>query len=558
MDPTTPAPDDSERPARHEDEADRAQGEEAGAQDRESAVDGHASSADDRGLSADDRESEAEDSAAAQDRAADDGWAAEGESRPTDAEQTAELGPDAGATSSSAGTNTWRGPEATGRTPASMEPDPSGESGPSDESAPSGGGTSDWRGPEATGRTPASIEPAPSGESGPSDESGPSAESAPSGGGTSDWRGPETAGRTPASIEPAPSGESGPSDRGPEATGWTPQETRLAPPEQHAAERTQESRAADRGLPPPDDLEHSETAGPADGEPTRTERVPAGFSFFNRARSDDHDSDEDADSAYSPSEHLRVQERPRRLPERRGESAAPVRADPAEICPFLVAASGGWRLAVPSREHRCGAVNPPSPLSPQKQTRLCLTEGHLRCATFLAAGATRESRVGSAAMPDRVSRWALARTTPVVEEVGGVRTTLAGLLADRRRWPAIPAMLLVVALATLGLSSLRGGGTVTALASPSPQPTDVPVPTVSIAPTPSVAPTPEPSPTAAPSPSPTPAPTPAPTHATYTVVSGDTLGAIAKQFGTTVQALMDLNGITDPGRLSIGQVLQIP
>jgi hypothetical protein len=295
-------------------------------------------------------------------------------------------------------------------------------------------------------------------------------------------------------------------------------------------------------------------------EPTPAEPVPAGFSFFSRARSADRDAEEGADEgvAYAPPERLRVEERPRRLPGRRTASTALVRADPAEICPFLVAASGGWRLAVPSREHRCGAVNPPSPLSPQKQTRLCLTEGHLRCATFLAAGAARESRVGSAAMPERVSRWALARTTPVVEEVGGVRTTLVGLLADRRRWPAIPAMLLVVALATLGLSSLRGGGPATALGSPSPQPTEVALPTATIAPTPTAAPTPEASPSEVPTAAPTAAPTPAPSHATYTVQSGDTLSGIAKKFSTTVQALMDLNGITDPGRLKIGQVLQIP
>ena len=98
----------------------------------------------------------------------------------------------------------------------------------------------------------------------------------------------------------------------------------------------------------------------------------------------------------------------------------------------------------------------------------------------------------------------------------------------------------------------------TALATPTPKPTNVAAPTASIAPTATVAPTAEPTPSAAPTAPPTAAPTPAPTHQTYTVVSGDTLGAIARQFGTTVQALMDLNGITDPGKLKIGQVLQIP
>jgi hypothetical protein len=526
MDPTTPAPDDSERPI-HQDDA--------------------------------------EDSAAAEDRAADDGWAAEGEPNVTDAEHTAENGPTSGSPSSSAGTDTWRGPETTGRTPASIEPPANVELAPSIESAPGG-------------------ESAPNLESAPSGEAAPSIEQGQSRRGTSDWRGPEAAGRTPASIEPAPGSEPAPgtdaapiieraprdaselsesagaaSWRGPETSGWTPEDARLAPPAGRAAERTHEWPAADRGLPPSDDVERSRDSATVHDEPDRSQRVPAGFSFFNRARSNDDDSDDDADSArgYAPPEHLHVEERPRRLPGRR--AAAPlVRADPAEICPFLVAAAGGWRLAVPSREHRCGAVNPPSPLSPQKQTRLCLTEGHLRCATFLAAGAARESRVGSAAMPDRVSRWALARTTPVVEEVGGVRTTLAGMLADRRRWPAIPAMLLVVALATLGLSSLRGGGAVTALASPSPQPTDVALPTATIEPTPTLAPTPEVTPSAAPTVAPTPELTPAPSHATYTVQSGDTLSRIAKQYGTTVQAIVDLNGITDPASLKIGQVLLIP
>jgi spore germination protein len=49
-----------------------------------------------------------------------------------------------------------------------------------------------------------------------------------------------------------------------------------------------------------------------------------------------------------------------------------------------------------------------------------------------------------------------------------------------------------------------------------------------------------------------------PSYRTYTVQSGDFLIGIANQFGTTVQAIMDLNEITDPSRLVIGQVLKIP
>ncbi len=55
-----------------------------------------------------------------------------------------------------------------------------------------------------------------------------------------------------------------------------------------------------------------------------------------------------------------------------------------------------------------------------------------------------------------------------------------------------------------------------------------------------------------------------PTHAfaqdagTYTVASGDTLGAIANRFGVTVDDLVTFNGIADPNLLAVGQVLAIP
>ncbi len=45
---------------------------------------------------------------------------------------------------------------------------------------------------------------------------------------------------------------------------------------------------------------------------------------------------------------------------------------------------------------------------------------------------------------------------------------------------------------------------------------------------------------------------------TYTVKAGDTLSGIAERFGTTTRILMELNGITDPSRISIGQVLKLP
>lgn len=44
---------------------------------------------------------------------------------------------------------------------------------------------------------------------------------------------------------------------------------------------------------------------------------------------------------------------------------------------------------------------------------------------------------------------------------------------------------------------------------------------------------------------------------TYTVKSGDTLSGIASKYGTTYQKLASLNGISDPNKIYVGQVLKI-
>lgn len=90
-----------------------------------------------------------------------------------------------------------------------------------------------------------------------------------------------------------------------------------------------------------------------------------------------------------------------------------------------------------------------------------------------------------------------------------------------------------------------------------------------ITPTPTAAPTATPRPTAPPTPTPTltplPSSTPTPTASpsptpprTYVVQKGDTLNEIAARFGVSVRDLMERNGITDPTKLQIGQVLIIP
>jgi LysM repeat protein len=123
---------------------------------------------------------------------------------------------------------------------------------------------------------------------------------------------------------------------------------------------------------------------------------------------------------------------------------------------------------------------------------------------------------------------------------------------------------MAVAFAAIVVARLSGGGPDLtpvqavggAAASPSvaasPAPTDQPIatdePTRTLVPT-EVEPTPAPVEESQ---------APADAPRTYKVRSGDTLGGIAREFDTTVAALQELNGIDDPRRLRIGQVLELP
>ena len=49
----------------------------------------------------------------------------------------------------------------------------------------------------------------------------------------------------------------------------------------------------------------------------------------------------------------------------------------------------------------------------------------------------------------------------------------------------------------------------------------------------------------------------APSTGTYTVKSGDTLSGIAAKYGTTYQSLASLNGISDPNKIYVGQVIKL-
>src|SRR5205823_11331973 len=108
----------------------------------------------------------------------------------------------------------------------------------------------------------------------------------------------------------------------------------------------------------------------------------------------------------------------RRASRSRASGGRPSRIRPAAaagVCPFLIAATGDWRLAAPTRDHRCSAFVPLTSLSLEKQARLCLVAEHVTCATYTASVAARSERAGAAEPAERIGRWGIARTAPLIE-----------------------------------------------------------------------------------------------------------------------------------------------
>jgi LysM repeat protein len=210
------------------------------------------------------------------------------------------------------------------------------------------------------------------------------------------------------------------------------------------------------------------------------------------------------------------------------------------------------------------AVSPPVQLAAEKQRRLCLVDRHVDCATYDAAVASHH---GTAHV---TGTRAIARMTPVILDHGRFELRLPALRADRAAGQvALVAVLAVAFLAIvltrpateLGANGSPGPAETAAAAASAPNPTHTPAVASEppVTPTPVVTDGPEtPSPTTASAPPSAAGSEPVTSGATYKVKSGDTLSGIAARFGTTTRVLVQLNGITDPSRLRVGQVIKLP
>jgi hypothetical protein len=228
----------------------------------------------------------------------------------------------------------------------------------------------------------------------------------------------------------------------------------------------------------------------------------------------------------------------------------------AATCPYLTGVDGAWRQASPTRDHRCGGLEPPAPQPAEKQRRHCLSPDHVDCSIFQAVRSARAALLVPGGDPAMVAaidaaRRPIARTAPILLERPRLVEQAVRLPFDRGPGQLALVVLMIVAFGVVAIARLSAG---------SPQ-----APAASVGPSniPQVTFSPTPVPTATPSPSPRPstsaaAPSVEPSfRTTYTVKKGDTLTAIARRFGTTATAIRRLNQLTT-STLHAGQVLKIP
>lgn len=116
--------------------------------------------------------------------------------------------------------------------------------------------------------------------------------------------------------------------------------------------------------------------------------------------------------------------------------------------------------------------------------------------------------------------------------------------------PIFPDQNLIIPVQSLDATVTEPAPTSTATLTPTSTATSTPTPTATATLTPTS--------TSTPTATSTPTPTPTATPVLYQVRAGDTLGRIAERFGTTINALAQLNGILNPSRIDPGQILRIP
>ena len=271
------------------------------------------------------------------------------------------------------------------------------------------------------------------------------------------------------------------------------------------------------------------------------------------------------------------------------------RMDNPSVCPYLAFSDDlESRALYPRLDHLCRATKAPRPTA-SWQSQYCLSANHRDCPYFGRPMITSTPRRQSPFLTSRrvASLLALiALIAPIVfvtvlvvsqgsdrsnggndtaDDIG--RSVLASPSPESEESPSDT----LVTQTSTPVPTVRTTGTVSPASATQPvlvpasssTPTprrSTPTATVTSTPTPTPPPTPMPSATATPLP-PTPtvipttqpeSPTPAPASLMHVVVYGETLSSIAARYGVTTNAIIELNGLSNPNLIVAGRQLLIP
>lgn len=237
------------------------------------------------------------------------------------------------------------------------------------------------------------------------------------------------------------------------------------------------------------------------------------------------------------------------------------------ICPFL-ALGEDHRTVIDGYDpdHLCHVRTPPATVDRAFQAESCLAEAHRQCEFYLAFVADRDAAMPP--VPTPAPDTHVARTRLILAPDARRTAAADGAYAwSPGRW-VVAAGIAAVGVAAAATAAAGGFGPLSG-SDPSPSsraslPVNVPVAgTATPLPTATATPGMPASPAATPMPRPSRSPAPSrapatPKPETYVVQLGDTLSIIANQFGVSVSALQQANGISDPDEIVPGQVLVIP